>query len=133
MSDKELLQERARILENIITRAWSDDAFKAQLVSDPAAAVEKAYGLKLPASITVKVIEETEDTRYVVIPYRPQSCDDLTDADLAAIAGGASASTGTYSSNTTRSLVLRDVTVRNDLNATNLEATNTTLQTTAMC
>jgi hypothetical protein len=130
----EYLQERSRIVEDLITRAWSDETFKALLLSDPAKAVEQAFGLALPASLTIKVLEETETVRYVVIPYRPQPCADLTDADLAAIAGGASASDGTNPNNgSTRSLVLRGITVQNQLTTTNLEATNTTLQMTAMC
>jgi hypothetical protein len=133
MSDKDLLEERSRIIDDIITRAWSDETFKSLLLADPAKALEKAYGLTLPPSVAIKVVEETEDTRYVVIPYRSQACADLSDADLAAIAGGASAGGTTNSSGESRAIVLRGLTVQNTLTTTNLEATNTTLQTTAMC
>jgi len=118
MKETDLLRERARVAEELITRAWSDEAFKALLMADPAKAVEAAYGLKLPASVTLKVLEETEDTRYLVVPYRPSTADELTDEDLAAVAGGMSASNEVTSGGSTRSTILRGISISNPLAST---------------
>ena len=78
----------------IIGRAWEDQAFKAKLLSDPRAAIEQASGIKLPAGVSVKVLEETEDTLYFVIPSSPLSAvgynaeGELSDEALAKVAGG---------------------------------------------
>ena len=73
----------------IIGRAWEDQAFKAKLLSDPRAAIEQASGLKLPAGVSVKVVEETGDTLYFVIPSSPLSAEgELSDEALAKVAGG---------------------------------------------
>jgi len=73
----------------IIGRAWEDEAFKAKLLSDPRAAIEQASGLQLPAGVSVKVVEETEDTLYFVIPRSPLGAErELSDEALAKVAGG---------------------------------------------
>jgi hypothetical protein len=105
MEETMLLQERAKMVETVIMRAWADESFKAQLVENPGKALEAAFGTKLPPSIAVKVIEETAETRYLVIPYRPKAGDELSNQELEAVAGGGS---GTSISATPRlnSLVL---------------------------
>ncbi len=90
MDEKMLLQERAKIVETIITRAWADESFKAQLLENPGKALEAVFGTKLPPSISVKAVEETAETRYLVIPYRPKAGDELSNEELEAVAGGGS-------------------------------------------
>jgi len=125
MSEIELLHERARVAEELVTRAWSDEAFKALLIADPARAVEAAYGVKLPASFTLTVLEETEDTRYLVIPYRPSACDELSEEDLAAVAGGLSASENTTGRSAYSASILRGINVTNQVSSTNTLASVT--------
>ena len=77
----------------LIKRAWSDPAFAQQLTENPRQAVEQALGVELPESITIQVMQETPTTLYLVIPPQPDTlpAGELTDADLAAVAGGGSA------------------------------------------
>ncbi len=95
MEEANLLQERAKMMEDVILRAWTDESFKAQLLQDPAKALEAAFGTKFPPSISIKVIEETADTRYLVIPFRPKADDELSNEELEAVAGGGSGTIGT--------------------------------------
>jgi hypothetical protein len=77
----------------LIEKAWKDDAFRQALVSDPRGAVEKELGGQLPAGLQVKVVAESADTFYLVLPANPDRAPagELTDQQLEAVAGGWSA------------------------------------------
>ena len=74
-------------------RAREDDAFRAELVSNPRAAVEKLLGTELPPQITIKVIEEAPDTYIIGVPSKTVVGEfgELSDNDLEAVAGGSKA------------------------------------------
>ncbi|WP_395665859.1 hypothetical protein [Methylocella sp.] len=48
-------------------RVWSDDAFAAQVESDPVAAL-KTMGVEVPAGVKVKVVVQRRDRVYFTIP-----------------------------------------------------------------
>jgi hypothetical protein len=77
----------------LIRRAWTDAAFAQQLQENPRQAVEQALGVELPESITIQVLQEMPTTLFLVVPPQPDTLPEgeLTDADLAEVAGGASA------------------------------------------
>ncbi len=68
-----------------IARAWTDEAYKAKLLADPHAALAE-MGVKVPAGVTVKVVENTADTHHLVLPMRPDG--ELSDEDAERLAGG---------------------------------------------
>jgi hypothetical protein len=74
----------------LIEKAWKDDAFRQALRTDPRDAVERELGGKLPAGLQVKVVEESVDTFYLVLPAKPDRAPtgELTDQQLEAVAGG---------------------------------------------
>ena len=74
----------------LIEKAWKDAAFRQALVTDPQGAVESELGAKLPAGVQVKVVAETPDTFYLVLPANPDRAPagQLTDQQLEAVAGG---------------------------------------------
>lgn len=77
--------------EKLILKAWSDPVFKKELIENPAKAVEKALGVKVPGFLNLKVIEETADTRYITLPFRVEAGDrQLAEHELDRVAGGAS-------------------------------------------
>lgn len=78
---------RQEIEEKIIARAWQDESFKQKLLSSPRAAFEKE-GIDLPSSIDINVVEETPTTLYFVLPVNPDLTEELSDAELEAVAGG---------------------------------------------
>jgi hypothetical protein len=73
-------------MAQIITKCWSDAAFKAKLLVDPAAVLQ-AEGLPVPAGMRIKVVEDTPQRVHWVLPARPT---DLSDTQLDALAGGRS-------------------------------------------
>jgi hypothetical protein len=74
----------------LIEKAWKDAAFRQALLTDPRGAVERELGAKLPAGLQVKVVPETPDTCYLVLPANPDRAPagQLTDQQLEAVAGG---------------------------------------------
>jgi len=73
----------------IVSKAGTDAAFKKRLMSDPKS-VLKENGLELPQGVDVKVVENTDKLFHLTLPP-PASSHELSDADIAAIAGGMAA------------------------------------------
>jgi hypothetical protein len=76
----------------LIAKALSDENFRAELISDPKAVVEKEMGklkegAKLPAGLEVKLIEQPADTLYLILPTMSG---ELSDEALDEVAGGGS-------------------------------------------
>lgn len=78
---------------DVIKKALTDAKFKADLLKNPAAALEKAYGVKVPAGTTVKVVEDTASVVHLVLPASGAAGRGLSDAELESAAGGASTGT----------------------------------------
>lgn len=72
----------------IVQRAWKDDAFRDEFVSDPKGTIEKYSGQKLPADLKVVALAEDDKTIHFVIPPKPANADELSDEDLEKVAGG---------------------------------------------
>jgi hypothetical protein len=72
----------------IVQRAWKDDAFRDEFVSDPKGTIEKYSGQKLPAEVRVVALPEDDKTIHFVIPPKPANTDELSDEDLEKVAGG---------------------------------------------
>ena len=71
-SDSKLAVRTRKDLEiHLITRALKDEGFKQELLANPKAVVEKELGTKLPEELEINVLEETEDTLYMVLPCNP--------------------------------------------------------------
>lgn len=77
MSAKQSLQEQ------IIQKAWEDAEFKKQLLANPKAAVKDAFGVDLPDTIEVEVVEESANKFYFVLPVNPaEKNDDQVDVPM---------------------------------------------------
>lgn len=74
--------------ERVMRKAWKEPSFKAKLLSNPKGAIADAAGIDLPAALQVRVHEDTAKVRNLILPVNPAS-EDLSDADLEGMAGGA--------------------------------------------
>lgn len=90
--------EKARqyLEQQIIEKAWADEKFRTELIASPNKVIEQFLGQALPQSLHIKIIEETSDRLYLVIPVNPEQ---LPDAVLDLVAAGAGGSPGSGSIN----------------------------------
>jgi hypothetical protein len=79
---------RGQIQDLLFQFSKKTPSYRAALIKNPRAVVEGQMGAKIPASITVKAVEETADTMYVVVPYVAASGAELSDSALEMVAGG---------------------------------------------
>ncbi len=87
------MELRKKIESKLIEKVWKDEEFKNSLREDAAGTLTKELGFKIPDNIRIKVIEETAEEVYLVIPQNPaESRGELTDSELDGVAGGE----GTY-------------------------------------
>ena len=68
----------------IVGKAGEDAEFRAKLLSDPKAAISHELGVTIPASMTIKVHEESNETAHLILPPGSK----LNEGDLRAVAGG---------------------------------------------
>jgi hypothetical protein len=70
--DSKLALKTRKDLEiHLITRALKDESFRAGLIANPKAVIEQEIGSKLPDELEIRVLEETADTIYMVLPCNP--------------------------------------------------------------
>jgi hypothetical protein len=68
-----------------IARALKDKAFKSRLVANPTATLTAA-GVEIPVGVTIKVVENTANQVYLVLPVSVD--DQLSDVELERVAAG---------------------------------------------
>jgi hypothetical protein len=81
MADK---GSRKKMETKLIEKALDDPAFRKKLADDPKGAISKELGIELPPEIEVRVVQETPEILYIVLPSQPEG-----------FAAGRSGSTGT--------------------------------------
>ena len=69
MADK---GSRKKIETKLIEKALDDAAFREKLTQDPKAAIAQELGIQLPPEIEVKVVQETPEILYIVLPSQPE-------------------------------------------------------------
>ena len=74
---------RQEIERRLIEKSLQDEAFRQRLIEDPKGAVEQELGTRLLEGVEVRVVEETQDTIYLVLPS-----EELSKQELDSVAGG---------------------------------------------
>ncbi|MBW4450416.1 MAG: NHLP leader peptide family RiPP precursor [Spirirestis rafaelensis WJT71-NPBG6] len=76
--------------QKLIQRAWEDEAFKQELLSNPKAVFARESGEELPKDIEFEVIQETTNKVYLVLPTNPAPdiTQELSEEALETVAGG---------------------------------------------
>ena len=68
--------------------ALNNPDYRKAMIADPKGLLAKQMQQDLPDNLTVKVVQETADTFYLVAPYVTAAGDELSDDDLEKVAGG---------------------------------------------
>ncbi|ACC81664.1 NHLP leader peptide family RiPP precursor [Nostoc punctiforme] len=89
MSEQEQAQTRKNIEARIVAKAWKDEGYKQELLTNPKAIIEREFGVEFPAEVSVQVLEENSTSLYFVLPISPVAiAQELSEEQLEAIAGG---------------------------------------------
>ena len=78
---------RGEIQDLLVKFSDESPEYRQALKDNAKDVIYKQFGIQIGAA-NVKVLEETADTIYVVLPHSVESGDELSDADLEAVAGG---------------------------------------------
>ncbi len=76
----------------IVAKALEDEGYREQLLANPKHAIQAAFGKELPLGLEVRVVEESSNVVYLVLPGKRSG--ELSDAELDAVAGGFATPTG---------------------------------------
>ena len=90
-SDPTAKREAEETMQALLTRAATDWAFRQQLVSNPRAAIAEFKGCDesaIPAGFNVVFIENAPGSHTVVLPNPIDAAAELSDSELASVAGG---------------------------------------------
>jgi hypothetical protein len=81
---------RAEMERRLVQRSLEDDSFRQRLLADPKAAVEQELATQLPEDVQVSVVEESQQTIYLVLPSASPLGEggELSDEELEVVAGG---------------------------------------------
>jgi len=81
---------RAEMERRIVQRSIEDEEFRQRLLDDPKGTVEQELGSRLAESTEVRVVEESADTIYLVLPSASvvREGGELSDEALESVAGG---------------------------------------------
>ena len=85
-------QEQVSIDAKLIARAMKDEAFRNELLNNPEAAkaaVEQEIGQKLPETSQIRVVQESDDVAYIILPAVASETEQLSETELEAVAAGA--------------------------------------------
>lgn len=61
-------------MAKVVAKAWSSESFKEKLISEPKAVLEE-NGINIPAGLEIKVVEQTKELVYIVIPFKPEDAE----------------------------------------------------------
>jgi len=79
---------RGQLWDKVVEQAQKNPKYHAALKSDPRGLLEKQLGTAIPKSVNIKVLEESPDTYYIVLPAFAKEGAELSDSDLEKVAGG---------------------------------------------
>ncbi|WP_017740065.1 NHLP leader peptide family RiPP precursor [Scytonema hofmannii] len=86
------MNNRFEFEQKLIQRAWEDENFKQELLSNPKAVYARESGEELPNDLKIEVIQETGNKVYLMLPNNPASAitneGELSEEALEAVAGG---------------------------------------------
>ena len=81
------MTEHRNQLAELFAACWKDEALKGRFMADPKAVLTE-YGMDVPDGIDVNVVENSDNTVHITMPAAPTGAANLSDEELANVAGG---------------------------------------------
>ena len=81
---KQKTNDQAKRLGKLISQCCADEAFKQRFIAEPTAVMKEA-GLEVPEGVEFKVVENTDNVNYILLPAM---LGELSDKLLDAVVGG---------------------------------------------
>ena len=75
----------------LIEKSAQDEGLRRRLLEEPKGTVEEELGASLPEGVEIRIVEETPETVYPVLPPKASASresGELSDRELEAVAGG---------------------------------------------
>ncbi len=76
------------VQEQVMERALKDEAFRQEMLSNPRAVLAREYSMQIPETVNIRVLEDSAETLTIALPPRQEAVQELSDAELEAVAGG---------------------------------------------
>jgi len=89
----EALAKKSEFERGLIIKAWEDEAFRQELLSNPKAVYGKEMGREIPDNWQIEIVDEPPGVIKIVLPQKPVPVEieqELSDEELEAVAGGKS-------------------------------------------
>ncbi len=75
------MQTMDEMRAQLLTKSTDDLAFRSRLLAEPRAVIEEEFGITVPASVDVRVMEDSPQAVHLVLPPEPNlSLDQLDQA-----------------------------------------------------
>ncbi len=81
------MTEQRNAMAELFAACWKDEALKARFMSDPKAVLAER-GIDVPDNMNVNVVENSDNTVHITMPKAPDGAMNLSDSELAGVAGG---------------------------------------------
>lgn len=85
-------EEQMKQYSKIVAKCWADADYKAKLIADPNGTL-RADGITVPGGIEVRIVENSPQVVYVVLPEAPSE-GELTDEELSGVVGAGNSTCG---------------------------------------
>ena len=81
---------RAEVERRLVQRSLQDEEFRQRLLDDPKGTLEQELGTRLPEGVVVRVVQESAQSIYLVLPFASAVGEggEVSDRELEAVAGG---------------------------------------------
>jgi hypothetical protein len=80
MTSQQGQQDQAKQYGKLVAEAWRDPAFKQRLLANPTA-VFAERGIDVPDGVEIRVVENTDQATYFVLPRQPIA-EELSDEQI---------------------------------------------------
>jgi len=78
------MKSLSEMREHLIGKAGDSEEFRARLISDPRAVVSEEFGIAVPETFNLHVMEDDVENSYLILPASLK----LTDEQLTSVHGG---------------------------------------------